>query len=157
MAELAPAAVRKRGDPRLTRLRRLAVIPAYNEARAIAGVIADIRAFDPDFEIVVVDDGSNDETSRIARRAGARVVRLPYNLGIGGAVQTGYQYARDHGFDLAVQVDGDGQHDPTEIDNLVAPILDGKADMAVGTRFSGGAAYRGALPRRIGSRIFSRL
>ena len=132
-------------------------MPAYNEAEAIGAVIAELRAFDPDLEIVVVDDGSMDGTARRAAEAGVEVVRLPFNLGIGGAMQTGYQYARDHGFDLAIQVDGDGQHDAREITELIEPILDGEADMTVGTRFAGGRRYRPPFARRIGIQLFARV
>ncbi len=144
-------------DPRLAGLRRVAVVPAYNEAESIAAVVREVKGFDPEFEVVVVDDGSTDATARLAVEAGARVVRLPFNLGIGGAVQTGYQYARDHDFDLAVQVDGDGQHDPRQIPLLFEPILDGRADMVVGTRFAGEGSYRPPLGRRIGIGIFARV
>src|SRR5438309_2123861 len=82
--------------------------------------------------IVVIDDGSTDGTAVRAQKLGLEVVRLPFNLGIGGAMQTGYQYARDHGFQLAIQVDGDGQHDPGEIAALIEPVVSGEADMAVG-------------------------
>jgi glycosyltransferase involved in cell wall biosynthesis len=142
-------------DTRLAAVRRMAILPAYNEERSVAGVIAEIRAVDPDVEIVVVDDGSTDETARVAEAAGATVLRLPFNLGIGGAVQTGLQYARDHGFDLAVQVDADGQHDPNEIGRLLGPILDGRADMVVGTRFAEGGGYRGTPLRRVGIHLFA--
>ncbi len=143
-------------DPRLVGLRRVAVVPAKNEADSIASVIAEIRAVDADLHVVVIDDGSTDRTAAIARRAGAQVVRLPYNLGIGGAVQTGYQYARDHGYQLAVQVDGDGQHDPTQLPKLIAPILDGNADMVVGSRFRASGVYTGTFSRRIGIHLFAR-
>jgi glycosyltransferase involved in cell wall biosynthesis len=136
-------------------LRRIAVVPANNEAASIAGVVEEIRRADPGMEIVVIDDGSIDNTAKLAAEAGAHVVRLPYNLGIGGAVQTGYQYARDRGCQLAVQIDGDGQHDPREVSKLLEPILEGRADMVVGTRFSGERVYRSSLPRRIGSRVFA--
>ena len=111
VAETLPAA----RDDRLVAVRRVAIVPALNEAPTIARVIEEIRAVDPGFEILVIDDGSTDGTQAEAERAGALVVRLPYNVGIGGAVQTGYQYARDHGFQVAVQIDGDGQHDPAEL------------------------------------------
>ena len=142
-------------DPRLAGLRRIAVVPAYNESGSIAFVIDEIRAVDPELEIVVVDDGSTDATAAIAARSGATVLCLPFNLGIGGAVQTGYQYARDHGFQIAVQVDGDGQHDPAEIPKLLGPILDEEADMVVGTRFAGEGLYRAPLARRVGMTIFA--
>jgi glycosyltransferase involved in cell wall biosynthesis len=144
-------------DSRLVGLRRLAIVPAYNEAGSIESVIREIRAADAELEPLVIDDGSVDDTAQLAAAAGARVVRHPYNIGIGGAVQTGYQYARDHGFDLAVQIDGDGQHDPSEVSALLAPILDGAADMVVGSRFTGDPRYRSTFPRRIGIRIFARL
>src|SRR5438309_1086840 len=102
-------------DARATGLRCIAIVPAYNEEASVARVIEDIGAADPSFDIVVIDDGSTDQTGAVAEAAGANVVHLPFNLGIGGAVQTGLQYARDHDFDVAVQVDGDAQHDPAEI------------------------------------------
>jgi glycosyltransferase involved in cell wall biosynthesis len=132
-------------------------VPAYNEAGSIRSVVREIAAADRDLEVLVVDDGSTDDTTRLAAAAGARVLRLPFNLGIGGAVQTGYQFALAHGFDLAVQVDGDGQHDPTEIPRLLAPILDDCADMVVGSRFAAEPGYRGTFGRRIGIRIFAGL
>ena len=119
-------------------------------------MIAEIQDADPSLEIVVVDDGSADGTAEAALGAGARVVRLPYNLGIGAAVQTGFQYARDRGFDVAVQIDGDGQHDPRELPRLLGPVLAGDADLVVGTRFGGPSLYRGSLARRVGIGIFAR-
>lgn len=142
-------------DERLAALRRLAIVPAYNEEGSVARVIAEIRAFDPGFQIVVVDDGSVDRTAAAARAAGAHVLRLPFNLGIGGAMQTGYRYAYERGFDLAVQIDGDGQHDPGELPKILGPVLAGEADMAVGSRFAGGGGYRAPLSRRLGIEIFA--
>ncbi|MGZ4256150.1 MAG: glycosyltransferase family 2 protein [Gaiellaceae bacterium] len=138
-----------------TRLNKLAIVPALNEESSVAAVVGEIRAADPEFDIVVVDDGSTDRTAGIAEAEGVAVIRLPFNLGIGGAVQTGYQYARDNGFDVAVQVDGDGQHDPREISGLLAPLLEDRADMVVGTRFAAGGGYRGTRLRRVGIRIFA--
>jgi glycosyltransferase involved in cell wall biosynthesis len=138
-------------------LRRIAILPAYNEAASVAGVIEELRAVDPDFELLVIDDGSVDATAVVAKQAGARVIRLPFNVGIGGAVQTGLQYARDHGFDLAVQVDGDGQHDPRELAKLFGPLLAGEADVVIGSRFAGEGRYRAPLVRRIGMHIFAAL
>jgi glycosyltransferase involved in cell wall biosynthesis len=155
MPEQLVAGRSEREDGRAIGLRRIAIVPALNEERSIAGVIAEIRAADPEFDVIVIDDGSTDRTSAIAAESGAHVITLPFNLGIGGAVQTGYQYARDHDFDLAVQVDGDGQHDPAEIGKLLEPIFDGRADMVVGTRFAEGGGYRGTRLRRIGIHLFA--
>jgi len=138
-------------------MRKAAIVPAYNEAHSIAGVVSELRATQPDFEIVVIDDGSTDETASVARRAGAEVVQLPFNLGIGGAVQTGIEWARRRGCELAVQVDGDGQHDPREIDKLLEPILAGRSDVVVGTRFAGEGTYRPSVARRIGIGVFAGL
>jgi glycosyltransferase involved in cell wall biosynthesis len=155
MTQLAVAPEETRA--RLALLRRVAIVPARNEEACIRGVVEEIRAFDPEMEIVVVDDGSGDRTAAVARAAGARVVRLPFNLGIGGAVQTGFRYALEHGFQLAVRLDGDGQHDPQELTALLEPVLAGRADIAVGSRFAGGDAYRSTFTRRVGIRLFARL
>jgi glycosyltransferase involved in cell wall biosynthesis len=136
--------------PRPGVLRRLAIVPALNEEASVGAVIDEIRAAAPGFDIVVVDDGSADRTSGIAHEHGAIVLRLPYNVGIGGAVQTGYQFAAEHGYDVAIQIDGDGQHDPREIVKLLEPLLAGEADMVAGTRFAGGEGYRSSATRRIG-------
>jgi len=138
--------------------RRLAIVPAYREEGAIGGVVAEIRAFDPGLDVVVVDDGSPDGTGAAARAAGAVVLRLPFNLGIGGAVQTGFKYALEHGYELAVRLDGDGQHDPTELPKLTAPVLAGEADIVVGSRFADRRdAYRPPLARRLGIGLFARV
>jgi glycosyltransferase involved in cell wall biosynthesis len=143
-------------DARLAKLKRLAIVPALNEEGAIGRVIEEIRAVDPDFDIVVIDDGSTDRTAGVASARGVRVLSLPFNLGIGGAVQTGFLYAWENHFDVAVQIDGDGQHDPRELGKVLAPILDGSADMAVGTRFSGEGSHRVALARRLGIHLFAK-
>lgn len=138
--------------------RRIAIVPARNEEGAIAGVVAGIRSFDPLLDVVVVDDGSTDRTAALAAAEGAAVVRLPYNLGIGGAVQTGFKYALEHGYDVAVRLDGDGQHDPQQIPRLLAPLERGDADLVVGSRFAdGGGDYRPPFARRAGIRWFAQL
>ena len=137
-------------------LRRLAIVPAFNEAACIGHVIDEIAALEHGFEVLVVDDGSRDATATVARAHGARVVSLPFNLGIGAAVQTGYRYADEHGFDLAVQVDGDGQHDARDLAALIAPVVAGDADLTVGSRFAGAGSYRTPFLRRLGIRLFAR-
>jgi glycosyltransferase involved in cell wall biosynthesis len=156
MAELVQTVVEP-AESQLALRRRIAIVPALNEQETIGRVIDEIRAFDPGFEILVVDDGSTDRTAAVAEARGAHVLALPFNVGIGGAVQTGYQYARDNGFELAVQIDGDGQHNPPEVARLVGPILEGRADMVVGTRFVEGGGYRGTPARRVGIRLFAAL
>ena len=135
--------------------RRIAVVPAYNEERNIGRVVGELRAFDPGLEIVVVSDGSSDDTAGKAEGAGALVLRLPYNLGIGGAVQTGFKYAWEHGYDLAVRLDGDGQHVTDELPKVIKPVAAGEADIAVGSRFVSGDGYRPSASRRVGIRLLA--
>lgn len=135
--------------------RRVAIVPAYNEERNIGRVVAELRDFDPGLSVVVVSDGSFDRTAETAEAAGARVLRLPFNLGIGAAVQTGFRYAWENGFDLAVRCDGDGQHIPAELERVIAPVLAGDADIAVGSRFVEGDGYRSSASRRIGIRLLA--
>ncbi len=138
--------------------RTIAIVPARNEAGAIGGVVDEIRAFDPTLDVVVIDDGSTDATAEVARSRGVAVVSLPFNLGIGGAVQTGFKYALANGYELAVRLDGDGQHDPAELPKLIGPVVRGEADIVVGSRFHGGdSSYRPPLARRIGIGLFARL
>src|SRR3954467_3740510 len=108
---------------------RIAIVPAYYEEESVPRVIEEIRALNAGFDIVVVDDGSNDGTSAAAAAAGAHVVKLPFNLGIGGAVQTGFRYAHENGYRLAVRVDGDGQHDPSPLGAPLEPVPAGPADL----------------------------
>jgi glycosyltransferase involved in cell wall biosynthesis len=138
--------------------RIVAVVPAYNEAAVIGRVVDEIRASDPRIDVVVVDDASSDETATVAESHGATVLGLPFNVGIGGAVQTGFRYAVEHGYYLAVRLDGDGQHDACEIPRLLEPIERGEADLVIGSRFvEAGGSYRPPFGRRIGIRIFARL
>ena len=146
---------RRAVDERLAALRRVAIVPAYNEEGSIGRVLEELRGFDPGLAVVVVDDGSTDRTAEIARSRGARVLALPFNLGIGGAVQTGFRYAWEEGFDLAVRLDGDGQHDPRELAAVLEPVLEGAADVAVGSRFAGAGGYRSSRARRIGIRMLA--
>jgi len=115
----------------------LFILPAYNEEAALPGVLAELRANFSDADFVVIDDGSVDATTQAGRDGGAVVLPLPFNLGIGGALRTGFQYAARHGYGRAVQFDADGQHDPAEVKHLLAALDDG-ADLAVGSRFADG-------------------
>ena len=137
-------------------LTKLAIVPAYNEEGMVGRVVRDIRRSAPGFDVVVIDDGSTDATAAEAEAEGAAVIRHPFNLGIGGAVQSGYKYALRHGYDVAVQVDGDGQHKPSYLDEMLAALhTDGSADMVYGSRFRGDPGYRVPLGRRLGNLIFS--
>ena len=138
--------------------RRLAIVPARNEEASVGRVVEELRAFDPELDVLVIDDGSEDATAKNAADAGAAVVKLPFNLGIGGAVQTGFKYALEHGYDTVIRLDGDGQHDPQEIPQLLAPLARGEADVVVGSRFAdGNGDYRPPFARRAGIRWFARL
>ena len=134
----------------------LAVVPAYNEASTVGRVVRDIREQAPDFDVVVIDDGSTDGTGEIAEAAGAQVVRHPFNLGIGGAVQSGFVYALDEGYDYMVQVDADGQHLPAEVPLLIAAMdADPSLDMVCGSRFLKNNGYPAPISRRTGIHIFA--
>ena len=109
MSDTLATAVGAAGLTGLGELRRVAIVPALNEEHALPALIDELRAFDPGLDVVVVDDGSVDRTAAVAAAKGALVLRLPFNLGIGGAVQTGFRFAYEHGYDLAVRVDGDGE------------------------------------------------
>lgn len=135
--------------------RTLIIVPAYNEQESLAGVIEDLRTHFPAGDILVVDDGSRDRTIEIARSAGVHVASLPFNLGIGGAMQTGFRYAERNGYDVALQFDGDGQHLAKEIGGLLAQISESRADIVVGSRFLCENRYRAPFFRRIGIWIFS--
>ena len=141
---------------RQTALRTVAIVPALNEEHAVGSVIDELRAYDPGLDVIVIDDGSTDGTATVAAQRGARVIRLPFNLGIGGAMQTGFRYAFQAGFDAAVQVDGDGQHDPAELPKLLLPLEQDRADIVVGSRFAGDRSYRAPFFRRLGIALFAR-
>lgn len=132
----------------------LAIIPSYNEELALPGTVRDLRENRPDADILVIDDGSSDQTSAVGRSLGCRVVTLPGNLGIGGAVQTGLMYANDHGYEYAVQFDADGQHIAGEIEKVLAVVREGHADVAIGSRFLAPGGFRSSAARRLGIRLF---
>jgi glycosyltransferase involved in cell wall biosynthesis len=142
--------------------KHLAIVPAYNEGSSITRVVEELHDAAPSFDVVVIDDGSTDDTAGCARRAGAVVVRHPFNLGIGGAMQSGYLYAAENGYELACQVDGDGQHDPGQIDVLVTHLrANPELHMVTGSRFlladPTGDGYRSSASRRAGIRTFARV
>ena len=129
----------------------LVILPAHNEAASIKGLVERLRESFSD--VVVVDDGSRDETARIARAAGAVVLSLPFNQGYGVALQTGYKYARENGYTLLAQIDADGQHDPIFINEMLAHIRGGAADIVIGSRFLIDNGYRAPFVKRLGMRI----
>ncbi|GAA3897767.1 glycosyltransferase [Microbacterium invictum] len=132
----------------------LVVVPAFNEEASVGDVVREVHAAMPDALCLVVDDGSVDATARIARDAGATVLELPFNLGVGGAMRAGFRFARDNGYTVVVQVDADGQHDPHDIPTLLARLDD--ADIVVGSRFAGAGEYDARGPRRWAMRFLAR-
>jgi glycosyltransferase involved in cell wall biosynthesis len=129
-------------------------VPAYNEAENLESTLNELKSSVP-FDILVVDDGSKDETSLVSKQNRVAVIRLPFNLGIGGAVQTGFQYAVQKGYDVAVQVDADGQHVASSVSAMVNFLIAGKADIVIGSRYLGGYNTRTSLIREMGIRYFS--
>jgi hypothetical protein len=141
-------------DRAQARTKRVLVIPAFDEEARIAHVLRQVAEARLGFEIVVVDDGSQDRTALRAGQEGVRVIRHPFNMGYGAALQTGYKYALRSGASLVVQMDADGQHDPRYIPALTEPIEAGTADLVVGSRFLGGESYRMDFARGLGRKLF---
>lgn len=135
--------------------RRLIIMPAHNEAGNLPHVVPEVRSAAPGYDLLVVDDGSRDRTAALAASLGAIVVSLPANLGYGGAVQTGFRYAVRHGYNLAVVIDADGQHDPAGIPILAEAVTSGGADVAIGSRFRGRMNYRQPWVKRLGMAMFA--
>ena len=135
--------------------RMLVIMPAHNEADSLPLAVQDIRAHAPEADIVVVDDGSTDATVQVAASLGVICLRLACNLGVGGAVQTGYLYAARNGYDLAIQFDADAQHRANQIAALIAPIQAGQADLVVGSRVLQGVRFRFHVSRFVGSRLLA--
>lgn len=137
------------------RIRKLIIIPAYNEEENIIGLISEIKQKAPGFDYVVINDCSRDNTLSLCRRNGINIIDLPINLGIGGAVQTGYRYACLNGYEYAVQLDGDGQHDPEYLSIMYDTIAAEQADMVIGSRFIEKKGFQSSATRRIGIHYFT--
>lgn len=137
----------------------LVVVPAYNEAQTIGSVVDSIAESHPEYTILVVSDGSSDDTARAARETGkCTVITLPVNLGIGGAVRTGFIYALQEGYDIVVQCDGDGQHEARDIGKLVEPLLKDEVDAVIGSRFCAlSQGYSSTAARRVGIEVLARM
>lgn len=145
-----------RPDPPAPPPRTLILVPCKDERDSIATLVKRLSRALPECDVLVIDDGSTDDTLRcVPRHARVKVLSLPFNLGIGGAMQAGYRYADLHGYDIAVQVDGDGQHRPTEVRRLISTLHEQRADMVVGSRFLGEGRYRQTLGRRLGGMMLN--
>lgn len=135
----------------------LLIIPAYNEEESLRSLIEEIKAVCPEVDYLVVNDCSSDDTERLLEELGANYISLPCNMGIGGAVQSGYRYAAQNGYDIAIQIDGDGQHDVRFVKDMVKLIEDKQADVVIGSRFIDKEGFQSSQARRIGIRILSML
>ncbi len=138
-------------------MKKLIIIPAYNESENIVGTVRDIEENAPEFDYIIINDCSTDNTLEICKQNHFNYVNLPINLGIGGAVQTGYKYAKEYGYDLAVQVDGDGQHDPAFLQKMADYLEEHKLDMVIGSRFITNEGFQSSALRRVGIVYFTRL
>lgn len=139
----------------MTPPRVLVVVPAHDEEDSLPATLAEVRAKAPGVDLLVVDDGSHDGTARVAREAGVPVVRHPVNLGVGGALQTGFRWAYEHGYDIGVQLDADGQHDASYLAAVVEPVAAGRCDVCIGSRFVAATGYKAPWNRKLGMLLFS--
>jgi hypothetical protein len=133
----------------------LVIVPAHNEEESLPVTLDELRRKAPTAAVLVVDDGSRDATARVARQRGVPVVSHAVNLGVGGALQTGFRWALRHGYDIGVQLDADGQHDPGHLEALVAPVARGDCDVCIGSRYVARTGYRAPVARRLGMVLFS--
>lgn len=138
-------------------MKKLIIIPAYNEQENILNTIADIKQHTNNFDFLVINDCSTDNTKNVLVKNNATYVSLPVNLGIGGGVQTGYLYAIEHDYDIVIQFDGDGQHKAEYLEDLIAPIVNGQADITIGSRFIKKEGFQSSAMRRLGINFLSRL
>jgi len=139
----------------MTDHRALVIIPAYNEAASLPATLDEVRAHADGVDLLVIDDGSRDDSAQVARERGVAVVRHAINLGVGGALQTEFRYAVERGYEVPVQPDADGQHDPRFLPALIEPVLAGECDLAIGSRYVTASGYRAPLGRRLGMLLFS--
>ena len=133
----------------------LVIVPALNEEESLPRTLDEVRQKAPHVDLLVVDDGSRDGTREVARQRGVPVLHHAINLGVGAALQTGFRWAMQHGYEIGVQLDADGQHDPGDLDALIAPVREGRCDVAIGSRYVSQTAYRAPLSRRLGMMLFS--
>lgn len=138
-------------------MRSLIIIPAYNEEKSIVNTVNHIMEVHPEMDYLIVNDGSTDNTEKICKENGFQFITLPINQGIGGAVQSGYRYALQNDYDIAIQMDGDGQHDPKYLDQMIAPIVENKANAVIGSRFITKEGFQSSGSRRFGISILSSL
>ena len=131
------------------------IIPAYNEEGAIGGLLDEVKKHVPTHDVIVVNDGSTDHTAQITKAKGIKVLNLPCNLGVGGAVQAGFRYAYDRGYRYVVRIDGDGQHPPAEIPKMIHAMKNGSDDLIIGSRFAGERSYGSTLFRSLGIRMLA--
>jgi len=136
-------------------MKTLVIIPAFNEEETLRGVILGIRSFLSQADTLVVNDGSTDSTGNIARKEGVLILEHPYNMGIGATMQTGFLYALRNGYDIAIQVDGDGQHHPESLPSLIKPLIDGRANLVIGSRYLINGGFKSTLPRKLGIKFFT--
>lgn len=130
--------------------RILLMIPAYNEAKNLEKLIRELKVKTPECDYVIINDGSKDNTEEVCSKNGYNVLHLPINLGIGGGIQTGYRYALKYGYDIAIQIDGDGQHDAAYVGAVIQPLLNEEADVVIGSRFLEKEGFQSSASRRVG-------
>ena len=138
-------------------MKKIIIIPAYNEEENIERTVNAIQKSAQGFDYVIINDCSTDNTRKICEEKEFNIVNLPINLGIGGAVQTGYKYAYENGYDVAVQVDGDGQHDPEFLNTMADYLIEHQVDMVIGSRFIEKKGFQSSITRRMGIQFFSKL
>ncbi len=135
-------------------MKKLVIIPAYNEEKSIKQVVDNLENYANDYDYIIINDGSTDNTQKVCKENNLKYISLPQNLGIGGAMQTGYKYAKENDYDIAIQIDGDGQHDVTYLDKLVEQLENG-SDMCIGSRYIDKQGFQSSAMRRFGKNVLS--